>query len=258
MRAAHARMGNQFPLPLGLLSSLMSFGMVEQLNALVCGICGGTEFSDRRILWPNLITEWQLSPIEVDYVDRQQGTTCNKCSSNLRSVALANAIRAHLQEESLLQEIVERGTSKSLLEINEAGSLSPILRRLYGHVLAEYPEVDIHCLPYGDSSFDLVVHSDTLEHVDNPVHALAECRRVLKPGGALCFTIPIIVARMSRNRAGLAKSHHGNPAAPSDDFAVRTEFGADAWTYLMEAGFSTVSIHAVGYPAATAFRALKA
>ena len=257
MRAAHARMGNQFPLPLGLLSSLMSFGMVEQLNALVCGICGGTEFSDRRILWPNLITEWQLSPIEVDYVDRQQGTTCNKCSSNLRSVALANAIRAHLQEESLLQEIVERGTSKSLLEINEAGSLSPILRRLYGHVLVEYPEVDIHRLPYGDGSFDLVVHSDTLEHVDNPVHALAECRRVLKPGGALCFTIPIIVARMSRNRAGLAKSHHGNPAAPSDDFAVRTEFGADAWTYLMEAGFSTVSIHAVGYPAATAFRALK-
>ena len=223
MRAAHARMGNQSPLPLGLLSSLMSFGMVEQLNALVCGICGGTEFSDRRILWPNLITEWQLSPIEVDYVDRQQGTTCNKCSSNLRSVALANAIRAHLQEKSLLQEIVKRGTSKSLLEINEAGSLSPILRRLYGHVLVEYPEVDIHRLPYGDGSFDLVVHSDTLEHVDNPVHALAECRRVLKPGGALCFTIPIIVARMSeigrawrRAITGIRRPHPTiSPFAPS-------------------------------------------
>jgi ubiquinone/menaquinone biosynthesis C-methylase UbiE len=157
----------------------------------------------------------------------------------------------------MLREIVERGAFQSVLEINEAGSLSSILRRFSGHVLAAYPDVDIHCLPYGDASFDLVVHSDTLEHVDNPVHALAECHRVLKPGGALCFTIPIIVARMSRNRAGLAKSHHGNPAAPSDDFAVRTEFGADAWTYLMEAGFSTISIHAVGYPAATAFRALK-
>ena len=239
------------------LSSLMSFGMVEQLNAVVCGVCGGTEFSDRRVLWSSLVTEWQLSPLEVDYVDRQQGTTCNKCGSNLRSVALANAIRAHFQDEGMLQEIVEREAFKSVLEINEAGSLGPILRRLNGHVLATYPEVDIHCLPYGDASFDLVVHSDTLEHVDNPVHALAECRRVLKPGGALCFTIPIIVGRISRDRAGLAKSYHGDPAAPSDDFAVRTEFGADAWTYLMEAGFSTISIHAVGYPAATAFRAPK-
>jgi SAM-dependent methyltransferase len=243
--------------PLALLSSLMSFGMVEQLNALFCGICGGTEFSDRRVLWPGLIAEWQISPVEVDYVDRQQGTTCNKCGSNLRSVALANAIGAHLQDKSPLQEIAARGTSSHILEINEAGSLSPILRRFSSHVLAVYPEVDIHRLPYADGSFDLVIHSDTLEHVDNPIHALAECRRVLRPGGALCFTIPIIVGRMSRNRAGLAKSHHGNPAAPSDDFAVRTEFGADAWTYLMEAGFSTISIHAVGYPAATAFRALK-
>jgi len=40
-------------------------------------------------------------------------------------------------------------------------------------------------------------------------------------------------------------------------YAVRTEFGTDAWTYLMEAGFTTVSIHAVAYPAATAFLALK-
>jgi SAM-dependent methyltransferase len=231
--------------------------VVESLNELVCGVCGGTEFSDRPVLWPNLIREWQLSPVEVDYIDRQQGTTCNKCGSNLRSVALADAIRAQLRSEKMLQEIVERGAFQSVLEINEAGSLSSILRRFSGHVLAAYPDVDIHCLPYGDASFDLVVHSDTLEHVDNPVHALVECRRVLKLGGALCFTIPIIVGRMSRNRAGLDNSYHGNPAAPSDDFVVRTEFGADAWTYLMEAGFSIVSIHAVGYPTATAFRALK-
>ena len=231
--------------------------MVEQLNALVCGVCGGTEFSDGRVLWPGLIAEWQLSPVEVDYVDRQQGTTCNRCGANLRSVALANAIRAHFLSTRGLQEIVEQEPRQSILEINEAGSLSPILRRFNGHVLAAYPEVDIHCLPYADASFNLVVHSDTLEHVDNPVHALAECRRVLKPGGALCFTIPIIIGRLSRSRAGLAKSYHGNPSMASDDFVVHTEFGADAWTYLMDAGFSTISIYAVDYPTATAFRALK-
>ncbi len=61
----------------------------------------------------------------------------------------------------------------------------------------------MHAIPYAAGTFDIVVHSDTLEHVENPVHALAECRRVLKPGGALCFTVPIIVGRLTRNRKGL-------------------------------------------------------
>ena len=227
------------------------------MSELICGVCGGAEFSEREVLWPSLVAEWQLSPIEVSYIDRQQGTTCNACGANLRSIALANAIRASFQDKRYLREIAEGETSKSILEINEAGSLGSLLRRFKGHVLAAYPEVDMHRLPYSDGSFDLVVHSDTLEHVDNPVHALAECRRVLKTGGALCFTIPIIVGRMSRSRVGLEKSYHGNPATSSDDFVVHTEFGADAWTYLMEAGFTTISIHAVHYPAATAFLAVK-
>jgi len=222
-----------------------------------CGVCGGAAFTDRPILWPSLISEWQLSPREVAYVDRQQGTTCNRCGSNLRSIALANAIKAYFGEEGALQDIAARGRSISILEINEAGHLSPILRRFDGHVLAAYPEVDIHRLPYTDGSFDLVVHSDTLEHVINPIHALAECRRVLKSGGGLCFTIPVIVGRMTRSRAGLPLSHHGGPGTIANDYAVRTEFGADAWTYLMEAGFTAVTIHAVAYPAATAFLALK-
>src|SRR5208282_3830755 len=42
----------------------------------------------------------------------------------------------------------------------------------------------------------LVIHSDTLEHVERPVRALEECRRVLAPGGRVCFTVPIIVGRL--------------------------------------------------------------
>jgi SAM-dependent methyltransferase len=231
--------------------------MLEPSIVQSCGICGGTAFSHRRIAWPSLISEWQLSPDEVAYVDRQQGTTCDRCGSNLRSIALANAIRAFLGDRATLEQIAERGTPASILEINEAGHLGPFLRRFAGHVLAAYPEVDIHRLPYADGFFDLVVHSDTLEHVINPIHALAECRRVLKPGGALCFTVPVIVGRMTRDRTGLPMSYHGDAATAAADYAVRTEFGADAWTYLMEAGFTSVAIHAFAYPAAIAFLASK-
>lgn len=114
----------------------------------------------------------------------------------------------------------------------------------------------MHAMPYPDKSFDLVIHSDTLEHVTNPIHALQECRRILKPGGAVCFTVPVIVDRMSRNRTGLEKSYHGSAATGRDDYIVQTEFGADVWTYVMQAGFQTISIHAIQYPAALAIRAL--
>ncbi len=43
---------------------------------------------------------------------------------------------------------------------------------------------DAEELPFGDSSFDLVHSKDSLHHMDAPERALAEYRRVLKPGGS--------------------------------------------------------------------------
>jgi SAM-dependent methyltransferase len=38
-------------------------------------------------------------------------------------------------------------------------------------------------LPYGDASFDVVICTQVLEHVDDPAQALSEIARVLRPGG---------------------------------------------------------------------------
>ena len=38
-------------------------------------------------------------------------------------------------------------------------------------------------LPFGDAEFDLVHSKDSLHHMDHPERAVAEYRRVLKPGG---------------------------------------------------------------------------
>jgi len=208
-------------------------------------------------LWESLIKEWGLSAQEAAYIDRQQGESCDQCGANLRSIALANALRAFLGTDAVLAEaaVSPSGQNVSILEINEAGTLSPVLKFFGRHVFAAYPAVDIHALPYEDGSFDVVMHSDTLEHVEDPVHALSECRRVLKPDGALCFTVPVIVGRMSRSRVGLPKSFHGDPANTADDYAVQTEFGADAWIYAVQAGFTEISIHTFEYPAGIAFLA---
>lgn len=222
-----------------------------------CPVCGGTGLQDRRVLWPALVAEWQLAPEEHDYVDRQQGTHCPGCGANLRSMALARAILRAAGAKGLLQDFVESSAAAGLrlIEINDAGSLGPTLARLPGRRFGAYPELDMHDMPFPDGSFDLVVHSDTLEHVEQPVRALAECRRVLAPGGALCFTIPVIVGRLSRGRAGLPPSYHGNPETDAVDWAVQTEFGADMWTYAMRAGFRRIEIFAEEYPAALAMTA---
>lgn len=51
-------------------------------------------------------------------------------------------------------------------------------------------KVKNHKLPYEDSSFDLVVAFDVLEHIKDHENAVEEWSRVLKKGGAILFTVP--------------------------------------------------------------------
>ena len=45
-------------------------------------------------------------------------------------------------------------------------------------------------LPFEAESFDAVLTFDVLEHVQSPRATLAECFRVLRPGGYLCVVFP--------------------------------------------------------------------
>ena len=49
---------------------------------------------------------------------------------------------------------------------------------------------DICAMPFGAGSFDFVLATDIIEHVDADDRALAEIRRVLKPGGRCLITVP--------------------------------------------------------------------
>jgi len=222
-----------------------------------CSICGGRSFTSRKVLWPELIAEWQLSEAEAAYIDDQQGCSCDDCGANLRAVALGDAIRSATGLARPLRSIEQAPEAARLriLDLNGAPAISPALAALPHYKRGNYPEIDMQAMPFDDGDFDLVIHSDTLEHVPHPVLALQECRRVLAPGGSLCFTVQIVFGRLTRSRAGLPKSYHGDPAASADDLLVQTEFGADAWRFLFEAGFHAIGVYAVKYPAAIAFRA---
>lgn len=49
----------------------------------------------------------------------------------------------------------------------------------------------VTCLPFADSSFDLVCAFDIIEHVDDDESALSEVSRTVKSGGAVLVSIPL-------------------------------------------------------------------
>jgi SAM-dependent methyltransferase len=209
-------------------------------------------------LWDELIAAWRLARYEVAYIDRQQGLHCAGCLCNLRAMALAKAIMNCFGYSGLFQNFVLDSVIQDLriLEVNKAGELTQFLACAPGHVLRSYPDIDMMSLSYDQATFDLVVHSDTLEHVPHPVRGLSECARVLKPGGYCAFTVPMVVDRLTLSRAGLLPSYHGSAANPADCL-VHTEYGADAWRHVIQAGFQECRMFSLEYPAAQALVGVK-
>lgn len=67
------------------------------------------------------------------------------------------------------------------------GMLQETRQRL-GEERFNYQVIDAQSIPYGDASLDAVIANHMLYHIPNLPQALAEIRRVLKPGGHLYAT----------------------------------------------------------------------
>jgi SAM-dependent methyltransferase len=68
-----------------------------------------------------------------------------------------------------------------------AAEISPealdLARSAIGRSNVEYAIADAHALPFDDGTFDVVHAHQVLQHLADPVAALAEMRRVARPGG---------------------------------------------------------------------------
>jgi ubiquinone/menaquinone biosynthesis C-methylase UbiE len=112
---------------------------------------------------------------------------------------------------------------------------------------------DAHCLPFDESSFDLVVAVGVLPWLHSPQSALAEMSRVLRPGGALVmtadnrarltsFTDPRRVLAIPPLKRLYRRLRRRDPAAVS-----RMHWPGEVEDMLSAAGLRTVSSRTVGF-----------
>ena len=52
-------------------------------------------------------------------------------------------------------------------------------------------KMDLHSIPFGDNTFDVILCNHVLEHVDNHKRCMKELYRVLKPGGWAVTQVPM-------------------------------------------------------------------
>lgn len=73
---------------------------------------------------------------------------------------------------------------------NKFGDAGVVLARERGVSNAVFVQGDGTKLPFAPESFDLVLSHSVIEHVDSAEAYLAECHRVLRPGGVLFLQTP--------------------------------------------------------------------
>tara|TARA_R110002051_G_scaffold139514_1_gene212211 strand:+ start:30610 stop:31335 length:726 start_codon:yes stop_codon:yes gene_type:complete len=104
---------------------------------------------------------------------------------------------------------------------------------------------NLESLTFGEGVFDLFITQDVLEHVPDPTAAFREISRVLKPGGAHVFTVPLVnkcepsAARVQRDENGALiylkeAQYHGCPIDERGSLVTR-DWGFDIVKFIHEA-----------------------
>jgi SAM-dependent methyltransferase len=247
-----------------------------------CPVCGSLLLCVYRPVFSRqLINEWNLDAKWEEWYNHREGEICLSCGGSIRGrqmgLALVNWINRTRGTEfqnaqaAFLDDSVR---TLGIAEINSCGGIHKILNRLPNVSYSEYEpddqrirHEDLLGLSYGDESFDIALHSDTLEHIPDIDRALSEIWRVLKPGGAMIFSIPIVrdgrptLVRARLENGGIKQFHppsyHGGSYQTTSQYLVCYEFGEDFIDLVKSRGFTVDLLEYPGNPAAVTFTAIK-
>lgn len=239
-----------------------------------CNVCGqDTRFVFNSWVIPDDQFEGTEDPNVPLAYRRRESLFCSVCTCSQRVRGFADVLISLFNPgcDSLSTILAEdRFRSLDVAEINSIGSLGSLhafLRQLPNLSYSEYRgsdrlgemidgarNEDICNLTYADHSFDLVLSSDTLEHVPDFRAALRETWRILRPGGRHLFTVPVVAKRRETTpRISIGSDgslthlmtplYHGRGGGlfryvpVGTDLLTFTEFGLDLTDHIRDAGF---------------------
>ncbi len=233
-----------------------------------CVVCGKFRpmLVRRRVIPRRLVELWGLSPRLAEALARKESSDCSSCGAKLRARRIASVILQNFPvgtPPAPARSIHEWTRSREIArlkiaEINRIEGLHEELACLPGFQASDYHHgaspgeivagirsEDLTHLTYPEGGFDLVLTSETLEHVPDMAAALEEIGRVLAPGGRHIFTVPQMpgvartFARIVSRPDGTLDHRAPRICHPGGDvgYPVFTEFGADLPEILRCAGF---------------------
>ena len=184
-------------------------------------IHGTDKIEQERLLALNRLT----NPAFVEFLDLRPDHAVLEVGSGLG--ILAGEVAARVPQGEVI------GIEYSPEQLAAAHVTRPNLR---------FERGDAHRLPFDRARFDVVYCRYLLEHVADPVQALREMRRVLRPGGRVCIQENNVLA------------NEFFPDCPKFDsvwekfVALQSKLGGDAligkklFTLLLQAGFQNIRL----------------
>lgn len=183
---------------------------------------------------------------EVEFTARtkwyRESLVCSRCQSVPRERALALVLSQRFPKWRRLaiheSSPANRGISPKLKRECRAYTATQFFPgEPAGTIIRGFRNENLEAQSFPDSSFDLVVTLDVMEHVNHPDVVMREVARTLKSGGAYLFTVPTYKAALKSERQALYHAdgriehfakpeYHGNPISEAGSL-VTFRYGYD-------------------------------
>jgi SAM-dependent methyltransferase len=169
-------------------------------------------FEERRVMEPV-----SLPDLRESGTGSQQEPECEETTRHYLKLAAPEAemisfryVKPGLRNRAVLDLGCAKGTYLRQFGTNSLGIdiSNPNLEHCIGLGLRVRSADLNRDLPIQSGSFEGILCSHALEHVDAPIRLLRECRRILAPGGTLVLGLPIETSVVNRLRGQRYFYHH--------------------------------------------------
>ncbi len=164
---------------------------------------------------------------------------------------ICNSLERHRQLFFILKDKADFSGSKSLLHFAPERCLMNVLQKepLLIYKTSHYDKnvesdyhYDIRAIDANDKTFDYIVCSHVLEHIDDDRLAMKEMRRILKEGGIAFIQVPIWPSEKHATYENFDITDEGDRIIHFGQFDHVRIYGLDVLQRLQQAGFSKVEV----------------